>query len=54
MVNAAIDGFVIGAAIEMPKGIRINAVSPTIISESVNTYGNYFHGFDLSLHHVLP
>lgn len=46
MVNAAIDGFVRGAAIEMPKSLRINAVSPTIVLESIPIYGEYFHGFD--------
>lgn len=46
MVNAAIDGFVIGAAIEMPKALRINAVSPTIVTESMPYFGEYFHGFE--------
>lgn len=46
MVNAAIDGFVKAAAIEMPRGMRINAVSPTILEESLHNYGDYFHGFE--------
>lgn len=46
MVNAAIDGFVKSAAIEMPRGIRINAVSPTVLSEAMDVYGDYFHGFE--------
>lgn len=46
MVNSAIDGFVRGAAIEMPRGMRINAVSPTVIRESMKEYGAYFRGFD--------
>lgn len=46
MVNAAINGFVIGAAIEMPRQIRINAVSPTILTESMQAYGHCFHGFE--------
>jgi len=46
MVNAAVDGFVIGAAIEMPRGIRINAVSPTILAESAHQYGHFFPGFE--------
>ncbi|MBS0285834.1 MAG: short chain dehydrogenase [Proteobacteria bacterium] len=45
MVNAALDGFVKGAAIEMPRGIRINVVSPTILEESLPDYGDFFHGF---------
>lgn len=45
MVNSAIEGFVIGAAIEMPRGIRINVVSPTVITESMKEYGPYFRGY---------
>ena len=33
MVNAAVEAFVMGAAIEMPRGVRINAVSPTVFEE---------------------
>lgn len=46
MVNGAINGFVRGAAIELPRQIRINAVSPTVILESMDNYGPYFRGFD--------
>lgn len=46
MVNSAINGFVRGAAIEMPRQIRINAISPTVILESMDIYGPYFRGFD--------
>lgn len=46
MVNGAIDAFVKGAAIEMPRNIRINAVSPTVVTESMPKYGDYFHGFE--------
>lgn len=35
MVNAALEGFVLGAALEMPRGIRINLVSPPWISETL-------------------
>ena len=45
-VNAAIDGFVAAAAIELPRGVRINAVSPTILTESVGSYGPFFPGFE--------
>jgi NAD(P)-dependent dehydrogenase (short-subunit alcohol dehydrogenase family) len=45
-VNAALDGFARGAAIEMPRGIRINMVSPTLVNESLEAYGAYFHGFE--------
>lgn len=46
MVNAAINGFVVGSAIEMPCGLRINAVSPTVLAESMDAYGQYFHGYE--------
>lgn len=45
-VNAAIDGFIRGAAIEMERGIRINSVSPTVLKESWEVYGPYFAGTD--------
>ena len=34
MVNGAINGFVTGAAIELQRGIRINAVSPGVVEEA--------------------
>jgi NAD(P)-dependent dehydrogenase (short-subunit alcohol dehydrogenase family) len=46
MVNAAIEAFAMAAAIEMPRGIRINAVSPTVFEESMAAYGPFFRGFD--------
>ncbi len=45
MVNGAIESFVIASAIELPRGIRINAVSPTVLSESMEGYGPYFRGY---------
>lgn len=41
--NGAIDGFVRAAAIELGNGIRINAVSPTVIEDSPQ-YFPYFPG----------
>ena len=46
MVNGALEGFVLGASIEIPRGIRINLVSPTVIEEAMPEYGPYFRGFD--------
>ena len=46
MVNAAIEAFAMAAAIEMPRGIRINAVSPAVFEESMGGYGPFFRGFD--------
>jgi len=39
LVNAAIEGFVRAAALEMPRGIRINAVSPPWVSETLAAMG---------------
>ncbi|MEK6772871.1 MAG: short chain dehydrogenase [Bdellovibrionota bacterium] len=44
-VNSAIEGFAQAAAFELPKGLRINVVSPTLLKDSVGTYGPYFPGF---------
>lgn len=41
--NGAVKGFVRAAAIELPNGIRINAVSPTVIENSPH-YFPYFPG----------
>ena len=41
--NGAVEGFVKAAAIELPKGIRINAVSPTVIENSPQ-YFPFFPG----------
>jgi NAD(P)-dependent dehydrogenase (short-subunit alcohol dehydrogenase family) len=35
LVNAALEGFVLGAAIEAPRGVRVNVVSPPWISETL-------------------
>ena len=45
-VNLALEGFVRGAAIELPRGLRINAVSPTVFVESMEGYGPFFRGFE--------
>lgn len=46
--NGAIDGFVRGAAVDMPRGIRINAVSPEVLEASREKYDGFFRGH----HHV--
>lgn len=45
-VNKALEGFALGAAIDLERGLRINVVSPTMLEESVPTFGPYFPGFD--------
>lgn len=44
-VNAGLEGFVRAAARELPRGIRINLISPTVLSESLAAYGDFFPGF---------
>ncbi len=44
LANGALESFVIGASIEMPRGIRINAVSPSVLAEAEG-YHPYFPGF---------
>jgi NAD(P)-dependent dehydrogenase (short-subunit alcohol dehydrogenase family) len=46
MVNGALDAFVKSAALELPRGLRINSVSPTVITESMEGYAPYFRGFE--------
>jgi NAD(P)-dependent dehydrogenase (short-subunit alcohol dehydrogenase family) len=46
MVNGAIECFARAAAIELPRGLRINAVSPTVFVESMEGYGPFFRGFE--------
>ncbi|WP_377701670.1 short chain dehydrogenase [Pseudoduganella sp. UC29_71] len=46
MVNSAVEGYARGAAIELPRGLRINVVSPTLLTESLDSYGPYFRGFE--------
>ncbi|MFM9982043.1 MAG: short chain dehydrogenase, partial [Burkholderiales bacterium] len=45
LVNGAVEAFVRAAAIELPRGLRINAVSPTMLAESMAGYGPFFRGF---------
>ena len=42
--NGALDGFVTGAAVDMPRGIRINAVSPDVLESCREAYDGFFPG----------
>jgi NADP-dependent 3-hydroxy acid dehydrogenase YdfG len=44
MVNAGLEGFVRAAAIELPRGLRINAVAPSVFTESLEELGHLFPG----------
>lgn len=45
LVNGALDSFVRAAAIELPRGLRVNSVSPTVLVEAMGKYAPYFRGF---------
>jgi NAD(P)-dependent dehydrogenase (short-subunit alcohol dehydrogenase family) len=46
MVNGALEAFTRAAAIELPRALRINLVSPTVFVESMAGYGPFFRGFE--------
>ena len=51
-INAAIDGFVCGAAIELENGVRINSIAPDVAEESPG-YFPFFPGhIPVSMHKV--
>ena len=52
LVNGAVESFVLAAATELPRGIRINAVSPSVL-EDAPSYHSSFPGFvPVSSHRV--
>lgn len=46
LVNGGLEAFVRAAAIELPRGLRINAVSPTILTEAPAAVRALFPGFE--------
>lgn len=46
MVNNAVEGFVQSASLELPRGIRLNVVSPALLAESLDKYADFFPGFE--------
>ena len=44
LVNAGLEGFARAAALEAPRGIRINAVSPPWVTETLQALGMPLHG----------
>jgi NAD(P)-dependent dehydrogenase (short-subunit alcohol dehydrogenase family) len=45
-VNAAVDGFIRGAAVDLDRDRRINSVSPNVLKESWEIYGTGVPGTD--------
>lgn len=46
MINGAVNSFVLAAAQELKNDIRINAVSPGLVEDSKERYGEFFPGFN--------
>ncbi|WGW12129.1 short chain dehydrogenase [Saxibacter everestensis] len=44
VANAAIEAYVRSAAGLLPRGIRINAISPSVLTESLDGYAPFFPG----------
>lgn len=44
LANGALESFVMAAAAELPRRIRINAISPSVLAEATG-YHDYFPGF---------
>ncbi|PHQ80972.1 MAG: short chain dehydrogenase [Coxiella sp. (in: Bacteria)] len=45
-INNAVEGFVRAASLDLPRGIRINAVSPALLDVSAKAYAEYCPGFN--------
>lgn len=43
--NGAVESFVMAASVELPRGIRINSISPNVLVEAPG-YHSYFPGFE--------
>jgi len=46
VANGALGGFVTSAALDMPRGQRINVVSPGLLEVSEEAYRDIFHGHE--------
>lgn len=49
LVNGGVNSFVTAAAQQLPRGLRINAVCPTVVENLAEEYGDWFAGFDPAL-----
>ena len=45
-IDGALDAFVMSAAVEMPRRVRINAVSPGLLQDSAAKYDGFFPGHE--------
>lgn len=55
MINGALHAFVLSAAIELPRAMRVNVVSPTMVSDSIDTFSDHFPGMrPVSMSTLIP
>lgn len=45
-ITGALEAFAPAAAIELQRGLRINVVCPSVLTESLDVYGPFFPGFE--------
>ena len=45
LINNGVEGFAQAAALDMPRGIRLNVVSPALLEESAEAYKDYCPGY---------
>lgn len=46
LVNGAVNSFAAAAAHELPRGLRVNVVCPTVVEDSAEMYADFFPGFN--------
>lgn len=44
VISGALHSFALSAAVELPRGMRCNVVSPTMVSDSVDVFDEHFPG----------
>lgn len=44
VISGALHSFALSAAIELPRGMRINVVSPTLVGDSADAFAGHFPG----------
>ncbi len=44
MINGGLEAFARSVAIELPRGLRVNVISPTVTQESWSAFGSFFPG----------
>jgi NAD(P)-dependent dehydrogenase (short-subunit alcohol dehydrogenase family) len=46
LINGGVNSFVLAAALELPRDLRVNVVCPTVVEDSAEAYADFFPGFD--------